>query len=142
MLSSSFSLSLVPARGPRALTGPMSLGGLAVLACAFTRVSGLDQAGISFCYFKALTGHACLTCGTTRAFGHLARFDLPSAFAIQPLVTVGALGLMVWGAVDALLLLGGQRTLIQVRGSAPRVLLAVFVVLALVNWTYLLATGV
>lgn len=120
----------------------MTLGGLVLLACAITKVTGLDQAGVSFCYFKALTGHACLTCGTTRALGHLSRFDLSSAFAIQPLVTVGALGMMIWGAVDALLLLGGRRTLVCVEGRAPKLVLVVIVFLAALNWTYLLATGV
>ncbi len=120
----------------------MTLGGLAVLACAFIRLSGLDHAGVSFCYFKALTGHACLTCGTTRAFGHLARWDLPSAYAIQPLVTVGTLGLIAWGALDAALLLSGRRTLIRADGGAPRLLLVVAITLAALNWTYLLATGV
>jgi hypothetical protein len=120
----------------------MTLGGLAVLAGLITRLTGLDHAGVSFCYFKALTGYACLTCGTTRAFGYLARLDLASALAVQPLVTAGALMVMVWGALDALLLLGGRRTLVRVEGRAPKLLLVIGTVLAALNWTYLLATGV
>ncbi|MEO8501667.1 MAG: DUF2752 domain-containing protein [Vicinamibacteria bacterium] len=107
-----------------------------------TRLSGLDHAGLSFCYFKTLTGYACFTCGTTRALGHLARFDLPSAFAIQPLVTVGTLGLLAWGAVDALLLMTARRTLVRVEDRALRVVTAFVVALATLNWFYLLATGV
>jgi hypothetical protein len=142
MLSRSLRILVVPSEVRWTLTGPMTLGGLAVLACAFTRLSGLDHAGVSFCYFKALTGRACLTCGTTRALGHLARWDPPSAYAIQPLVTVGALGLMAWGALDAVLLLAGRRTVVRTGGRAPRLLLAVAIALAALNWTYLLATGV
>jgi hypothetical protein len=142
MLSRFLRISVVSSESPRALTGPLTLAGLAVLAGVITRLTGLDHAGVSFCYFKALTGHACLTCGATRAFGHLSRFDLPSAFAIQPLVTAGALGLMLWGAADALLLLGGRRTLVHAGGRAPKLLLALAAVLAALNWAYLLATGV
>jgi len=120
----------------------MTLGLLTLLACATVRVTGFDQAGVSFCYFKALTGRACFTCGTTRALGHLSRFDLPSAFAIQPLVTAGALGVLLWGAIDAGLLLTSRRTLVRVEGRAFRVVVAAFVVLAVLNWIYLLATGV
>jgi hypothetical protein len=120
----------------------MTLAGLAVLACAVTRLSGLDHAGLSFCYFKALTGHACLTCGATRALGHLSRFDLPSALAIQPLVTAGTLGLMIWGALDALLFLASKRTVVRVEGRSLRVVAFAGVTLAILNWMYLLATGV
>jgi len=142
MTESSFAVSLAPRAGDRALTGPMTLAGLALLACAVTRLSGLDHAGISFCYFKALTGHACFTCGTTRALGHLARFDLPSAFAIQPLVTAGTLGLMAWGAIDAVLLLTARRTLVRMEARALRTIAVFGVALAALNWIYLLATGV
>ena len=142
MTESSFGVSVVPSEGERVLTGPMTLAGLAVLACALTRLSGLDHAGISFCYFKALTGHACLTCGATRALGHLSRFDVPSALAIQPLVTAGTLGLMIWGALDALLLLASKRTVVHMEGRSLRVITFVGVILATLNWMYLLATGV
>ena len=142
MTESSFGVSVVPSEGERVLTGPMTLAGLAVLACALTRLSGLDHAGISFCYFKALTGHACLTCGATRALGHLSRFDVPSAWAIQPLVTAGTLGLLIWGAFDALLCLNSKRTVVHLEGRSLRVITFVGVILATLNWMYLLATGV
>ena len=142
MTESSFGVCVVPSEGERVLTGPMTLAGLAVLACVVTRLSGLDHAGISFCYFKSLTGHACLTCGATRALGHLARFDLPSAWAIQPLVTAGTLGLIIWGALDTLLLIASKRTVVRVEGRWLRVITFAGVTLAILNWMYLLATGV
>lgn len=120
----------------------MTFAGLAVLASVVTRVTGLDHAGVAFCYFKALTGYACMTCGTTRAFGHLSRLDLSAAFAVQPLVTVGALGVVLWGLVDALLQLWGRRTVVDIGGRTPKLLLATTVGLASLNWAYLLAAGV
>ena len=142
MTGSSFGIAIAPRPRDRVVTGPMTLAALALAAGAVTRVSGLDHAGVSFCYFKALTGHACLTCGATRAFGHLSRFDLPSAFAVQPLVTAGTLGLLVWGAFDALLFLASKRTVVQMEGRVLRVILIAVVILAAINWIYLLATGV
>lgn len=142
MTGGSLFISLAPRAADRRLTGPMALSGLALLACAVTRFSGLDHAGVSFCYFKALTGYACFTCGTTRALGHLARFDVPAAFAIQPLVTAGTLGLLLWGLLDAALLMAGRRSLIRLEGRGWRVATAVLVVLGTLNWFYLLATGV
>jgi hypothetical protein len=138
----SFGISIVSRERERVLTGPMTLAGLAVLACVFTRLSGLDHAGLSFCYFKVLTGHACLTCGTTRAFGHLSKLDIPAAFAVQPLVTVGTLGLMLWGAVDVLLLPASKRTAVRTEGRASRLVFLAGLTLAALNWIYLLAAGI
>jgi Protein of unknown function (DUF2752) len=142
MPASSFGISVAPKPPDRVLTGPMTLALLTLLACAITRVSGLDHAGVSFCYFKALTGHACFTCGATRAIGHLARFDLPSAFAIQPLVTASALGLLLWGAVDVALLPASRRTVVRVEGRTLRLITVFGVALATLNWIYLLSAGV
>jgi hypothetical protein len=138
----SFGVSVVPRDASRLFTGPMTLAGLALAAGALTRLSGLDRAGFSFCYFKALTGYACFTCGTTRALGSLSRFDLPGAFAIQPLVTAGTLVLLTWGAVDAVLLLVSKRTRFRLEGRALRIALFAGLALAILNWIYLLAEGV
>ncbi len=137
-----FAASVVPIEPARRLSGPLLFGLLASLACLVVRFTGLDHAGISFCYFKALTGRACFTCGSTRALGLLGRFDVPGAFAIQPLVTIGALALMAWGLADALLLAIGKRTFIRIENRLQRILMVLGAALAVVNWMYLLATGV
>ena len=142
MTGSSFGIAIASRPGDRVVTGPMTLAGLALAACAVTRFSGLDHAGISFCYFKALTGYACFTCGTTRALGHLARFDLPAAFAVQPLVTVGTLVLLLWGALDAALVLFGKRTTVRLEGRALRGATVLLMGLATLNWIYLLSARV
>ena len=142
MLYRLVSAAVVSRQDKRLLTGPMALAGLALAACAVVRISGLDHAGVHFCYFKALTGYACMTCGATRALGHLSRFDLLAAFAIQPLVTAGTLGLLAWGGLDLLLLLLGKRTIVRLDGAGAKATLALVAVLAALNWAYLLATGV
>ena len=142
MSASSFGISIAPTPGRGVLTGPMTLALLAFAAGAGTRLSGLDHAGVGVCYFKALTGYACFTCGTTRALGHLARFDLAAAFAVQPLVTVGTLVLLLWGVIDAALVLTGKRTTVRLHGRALKAVTVVAIGLATLNWIYLLAAGV
>jgi hypothetical protein len=142
MTGSSFAVAVAPRPAGLVLTGPMALAFLILAAGASVRLTGLDHAGFSFCYFKVLTGHACLTCGTTRAFGYLARFDLASAFAIQPLATASALLVIAWGFVDAALLPASRRTTVKLEGRALRVFAASAAILIALNWFYLLATGV
>ena len=124
------------------MTGPMTIAALALAAAVVTRVLGLDHAGVAFCFFKSSTGYACFTCGTTRALGHLAAFDVPRDFAVQPLVTVGTLGMLLWGAVDAGLAAAAKRTIFRLEGRSSRIVFFVGLGLAIVNWFYLLATGV
>ncbi|MEO5762432.1 MAG: DUF2752 domain-containing protein [Vicinamibacteria bacterium] len=134
-------LSVVPLENGRMVTGPMLFGGLALIGCAAVRLTGIDHAGVTFCSFKAMTGHACMTCGSTRAFGYLSRFDLPRAIAIQPMVTAATLGFLVWALVDTSLALTGKRTEVQVTGRARAVLTAIVAIMAAVNWAYLLSIG-
>ncbi len=135
-------VSIAPRDPRRLITGPMTLAGLALAAAALTRLTGLDSAGFSFCYFKAFTGYACFTCGTTRALGHLARLDLASAFTVQPLVTFAVLGLLAWAALDLALLLWARRMVIRFEGRGAHILFFAGLTLAILNWIYLLANGV
>ena len=142
MLFRSFRIAITPREHGLWLTGPMTLAALALAAGIGVRVSGLDHAGVSFCYFKALTGYACLTCGATRAIGHLSRFEFSQALLVQPLLTLGTLAVVLWGLLDTLLLPAGKRTILRLEGRAPRAVFLVLAILAALNWAYLLATGV
>ena len=116
-------------------------GGFAALGCVAVGLLGLDHLGFTVCIFRLTTGVPCATCGATRAFGRLFRLDLAGALLMNPLVTLGTLGLLAWGAVD-LVLLPTRRALRL--GVAPawqasvRVLVVVLVVL---NWAFLVATS-
>lgn len=142
MRAGGFHVSLAPKDFGSPVTGPMIAALLLIVGGIVARFSGLDRRGLVLCYFKALTGYACFTCGSTRAVGHLAHFDVPAAFLVQPLVTVAALALFVWGTVDALLLLAGKRTHVRLEGATGRWAFAALVFFAALNWIYLLASGV
>lgn len=101
----------------------------------------LDHSYI-FCTFKRVTGHPCMTCGTTRALGRLIAGDLPGALHVNPLSTVAMLGLVVVGVVDLALLARGRALTFEASPFERRWLLVAGVVLLLVNWAYLLAAGV
>ena len=120
----------------------MVMTALIALAMPVVRLFNLDNLGITFCYFKATTGKPCFTCGSTRAFGYLAKFDLASAFAVQPLVTAAVLFVLAWGLIDALLMTRAKRTSVVLEGRALRVASISLAGLAVLNWVYLIATGV
>ena len=50
------------------------------------------------CLFRKITGVPCLACGGTRCVRSLASFDLLSAFAFSPIVTLLALSVCAWAA--------------------------------------------
>lgn len=142
MPEGSSGIGLAPADPSRRVTGPLALAGLLVAGGLATRLLGLDHAGVTFCYFKAMTGYACFTCGSTRAIGALSRLDVPTAFAVQPLVTLSVLVVLAWGLADLGLLAAGKRTRVRLGAAASRWALAAFVAAAILNWIYLLRTGV
>ena len=49
---------------------------------------------------------------------------------------------MIWGGLDALLFLASKRTVVRMEGPSLRVITFAGVTLAILNWMYLLATGV
>ena len=101
----------------------------------------LDHLPWSLCYFKALTGYPCPTCGTTRAFARLFWRDLPGALAMNPLATVGVVLLVLWGVADLALLPRGRALSLELSSGAGRLARLVTVALFLLNWAYLVAAG-
>ena len=64
------------------------------------------------------------------------------AVTVQPLVTLGALFVMAWGFLDALLLLFQKRSVVELKGPNVRFLVIALTALVIANWAYLLITGV
>jgi hypothetical protein len=116
------------------------LGGGGLVAGTAVRVLRLDHLPWPLCTFRAITGLPCLTCGSTRAFGRLAAFDLRAAFLFQPLVTSLALLVLLWALVDLALLVRGRALVFRCSGREARWLGLGLLILALANWGYLVAT--
>lgn len=91
------------------------------------------------CPFKAVTGLPCPACGSGRASAALAAFDLPSAFASNPLFALGALVFFVGGLFAAAFALSGRGV------PEPRMLpvpvRAAVVAGVAANWLWLLLDG-
>lgn len=93
------------------------------------------------CPLRSTLGLPCLTCGSTRAAVALSRFDLGTAFALNPLATAGLLTLVVGGLMaGALALMGRPLREPSWRLSAPLRIVLVLVLLA--NWAYLIQAGI
>ena len=117
---------------------------LAACALAATAVVGvlhLDHLPFSLCVFKAVTGLPCMTCGTTRALGRLARLDLAGALAMNPLVAAGLLALVPWAAADLALLPSGRALSLHLSPAGARAARIAAVAAVLLNWAWLVAAG-
>lgn len=93
------------------------------------------------CTFKAVTGIACPTCGTTRAALALARFDVQTALTHYPLPTLGWVVFIGGGLVAAAMTLAG-RTPPAIPTRLPGWARVAVVAALLLNWAYSIATGV
>jgi len=115
-----------------------AIGSLAALAVGLLR---LDRLPVSFCYVKTLSGVPCPTCGSTRALGRLIAADLPGAFAMNPLATVAAVALVLWGAAELALLPRGRALGLEIRPPLGSWLRIAAILAIVANWLYLVAAG-
>ena len=113
----------------------VSLGGLAAAAAWFALHLPWPR-----CLFLAITGHPCLTCGSTRAAFQFFQGNLFSAWRWNPLAFVFLCSVTVFD-VYAFAVLAARRprlrfTLMQSEKIAARILI---VALLALNWIYLLS---
>jgi hypothetical protein len=136
-LSAPLRISAAPGRPPLGAI----FGAIGVLAGIAVAVLHLDRLPVVFCTFKALTGLPCPTCGSTRALGRLALFDVAGAFTMNPLATL-VFGLVaVWAFVDLMLLPQRRALSLEVQPRLRWVLRTTALVLFLANWVYLLVAS-
>jgi Protein of unknown function (DUF2752) len=101
----------------------------------------LDRLPLPLCAFKALTGLPCMTCGTTRALGRLFVHDIAGALSMNPLATLAAFAIALWGLTDLLLLSRGRALGVAMDPGTARVVRVLAVLAILVNWGYLVYAG-
>ena len=116
-------------------------GGLAAVGCAAVGLLGLDHMGFTVCVFRLATGMPCMTCGATRAFGRLFRLDVAGALLMNPLVTLGTLGLLVWGILDLALLPTRRALRLHLAPAWHPTVRVLAVALVLLNWAFLIFTS-
>lgn len=94
------------------------------------------------CTFLAVTGLPCFTCGATRAAVAFLNADIDAAWRFNPLISVLLAALLVFDLYAVTVLLSGApRLRISLANrTAPRVIVAVAVLIVLLNWGYLLTT--
>lgn len=117
------------------------LGGAGLAGAAGVWLLSTYQAALVICYFKAVTGLPCLTCGGTRATLRLLHLDLAGALAMNPLVTLAGLAIAAWAVADLVLLTRGRALRAFVSRPVARVLRVAVPLLVLANWVYLMAVG-
>ena len=137
---------LTPWRGLAAFVlvvcgGALWLGGAGSLHAA-RRVAALSSGRVAAapftCSFRRQTGHPCLGCGGTEAFGHAARGRWRAAAAANPLGAFAGLAAWLLAAASSLTVLGAGDGWVRRVGLLVLALLpAVFVVNAVVWWTSL-----
>jgi hypothetical protein len=126
----------------RAVAGRPPLGavflGIGLLAAAVVRLLHLDALPFYVCYFRGLTGWPCMTCGSTRALGALARLDLAAAVTANPLAVAVGVALGLWGVADLTLAARGRALSVEVSPAVARALRIAVVLAVAANWLYLL----
>lgn len=116
-------------------------GGIGLAATGAVGLLHLDRLGFPVCVLKAVTGLPCPACGGTRALGRLFALDLPGAFAMNPLVTAGALVLVPWAIADLVLLTRGRALDAELAAPLGRGLRVAAVLAVFGNWAWLVASG-
>ena len=115
--------------------------GVVTTGIAFVSLLGLDRLSFGICLFKLATGLPCLSCGTTRALGHLAHGDLAGALLLNPLFATGVLLLLALGAAEAVLRLRGRVLRLALSDGQARNAWIALAAFALANWAWLVVDG-
>lgn len=111
---------------------------LVLIALAVLPLASLDLVA---CPFRWITGIPCPFCGLSRSVSCLLKFDLTQSLAFHPLGIIALVFLIacvVTNRLDYFPVLLQQRTGVNMRGKAGRLLLLLFAVVWLIR---LLSTG-
>jgi hypothetical protein len=124
--------------------GALWLGGAGSLRAA-QRVEALSAGGISrgplVCSFRRQTGHPCLGCGGTEAFGHASRARWGQAAAANPLGAFAGLAAWVLAAGSLLTISGAGVGWLRRMGTIVLMLLPAAFLANAVVWLISLPPG-
>jgi hypothetical protein len=95
-------MQLLPERDPLPRLLAWIFFVLALLAVLVFRFWGRSIEVVAFCPLRRLIGLPCPSCGGTHVALALARGDVPTAFALNPLLTTAACLLALWIAYGML----------------------------------------
>ncbi len=102
----------------------------------------LARIDLQACAFKTLTGFPCAACGTTRAFKALLGGSVGAAAFYQPLATAVMIGAVLGPMLYAMARAAGVALCLELSGDEKAALRFTTVYLLLVNWLYLIDTGI
>lgn len=94
------------------------------------------------CVFKTVTGYPCPTCGTTRSILHLLQWDIVSAFLYNPLFFLAGIVFIAWGIYGFYILFSGKKVKVTFTKNEGRFLKWGIWILFILNWIYLLVSGI
>ena len=115
-------------------------GSIALLALCAARLPSIITFSPS-CAFKGLTGIPCPTCGSTRAVLHLSHGDFLAALVFNPLTSLCFLAAVLYFLYSLVTLAPGiPRIGLAFSKEEKNALRTGAVMLALINWFYLIIT--
>jgi hypothetical protein len=114
-------------------------GGVALALLALGPFGEGLAANLPGCFFRSVTGFPCPTCGGTRAALALARFDFPTAFHSNPLLTLALLFLVGGGLAAGAVALAGRG--VREPARVPGWVRAGLVLVLAANWFFLIVDG-
>lgn len=94
------------------------------------------------CSFKTLVGIPCMGCGGTRATLNLLHGDFLEAMTFSPMIALGWLALMIWGAVSVWLYVSDQELNLRMSRALTWTMRAVLIAIPFANWFYLIGNGI
>lgn len=94
------------------------------------------------CVFKTVTGYPCPTCGSTRLAVNLLRLDIIAAFLCNPLVFLAGLVFLVWVGYGLYMAVSGRKIQVSLTNREGLVLRLGLAILFILNWLYLLLSGI
>ncbi len=94
------------------------------------------------CPLKSIAGIPCLTCGSTRALFHISHFEFLSALQLNPGMVLFGLLLTVYFGLDLVAFHKKLKPVVKTEWASRPLLVSLVLLGLILNWAYLITTGV